>query len=135
MRRSVVGDRIGVCFFGSDRRAACVKRFRDAAATECGSDLGTQLRGRPGSRAFRDGDRESQVVSDLGTATEEGQERGLRGGVAARGDFRISASQSSCSRLETALTHNGHSDINGDELYVELKLRKELYVNEKKRTH
>ncbi|XP_019191580.1 PREDICTED: zinc finger MYM-type protein 1-like [Ipomoea nil] len=39
--------------------------------------------------------------------------------------------KSSCSRLENSLKHNGHSDINGDELYVELKLRRELYVNEK----
>ncbi|XP_019151881.1 PREDICTED: zinc finger MYM-type protein 1-like [Ipomoea nil] len=39
--------------------------------------------------------------------------------------------KSSCSHLENSLKHNGHSDINGDELYVELKLRRELYVNEK----
>nr|GMD95067.1 hypothetical protein Iba_chr15aCG8700 [Ipomoea batatas] len=79
---------------------ACVKRFRDAAATECGSDgenLGTRLQGRPGSRAFRDGDRESQVVSNLGRATEEGQERGLRG------DFRISANQGIEAAFEKAV--------------------------------
>ncbi|XP_019165683.1 PREDICTED: zinc finger MYM-type protein 1-like [Ipomoea nil] len=39
--------------------------------------------------------------------------------------------KSCCTHLENALKHNGHSDINGDELYVELKLRRELYGHEK----